>query len=169
MKKKVIINGNSDQVEFEFERLGSAEVNITYNEVAINGRKVIDGSSDQFDVINLDGRNFKVKRVGDYISIDGKNFKVESAISGLAKKSGGDGNMMSPMPGKILKVMVTVGEEVVEGQGLLVMEAMKMEHTIKAAHGGVVAAIHYKEGELVDGGVDLLDLEVAQSNESKDK
>lgn len=160
MKKKLLINGQKE--EFEFERLGTTEVRVSFKEVAVSGRKVINASADQFDVINLDGRNIRVKRVGDYISIEGKNYKVESASSAVAKKSSGDGNMASPMPGKILKVMVNEGEEVVEGQGLLVMEAMKMEHTIKAAHAGKVMAIHYKAGDLVDGGVDLLDLEVTQ-------
>ncbi len=160
MKKKLLLNGI--QEEFLFERKGSSEIELKFNEVELQGRQVLPGSSDQFDVINLGGQNLRVKRVGDYITINGKNYKVESALAALSKKSGGDGNMMSPMPGKILKVMVNVGDEVEEGQGLLVMEAMKMEHTIKAAHPGVVSAIHYQEGQLVDGGVDLLDLDVAE-------
>ena len=162
MKKKLLLSGNEEV--FNFERVANTSVQVSFEDSTVEGTLVSSGSSDQFDVIRLNGRNQRVKRVGDYISIDGKNYKVESATAALAKKSGGEGNMASPMPGKILKVMVEVGAEVAEGEGLLVMEAMKMEHTIKAAHAGTVAAIHYKEGDLVDGGVDLLEL-VQSENE----
>ncbi len=157
MKKKLLLSGN--QEEFNFEKTGNTVVEVTFGSSKVSGQSVSTGSSDQFDVICLNGKNLRVKRVGDYLTIDGKNYKVQSATAALSKKSGGDGNMTSPMPGKILKVMVEVGAEVAEGEGLLVMEAMKMEHTIKAAHAGKVVAIHYKEGDLVDGGVDLLELE----------
>jgi len=161
MKKKLLLNGEKE--EFNFERVNAGEVHVEFNDQRVQGHQISQGSTDQFDVINLSGRNIRVKRVGDFICIDGKNYKVENATAALAKKSGGEGNMTSPMPGKILKVMVSAGDEVQEAQGLLVMEAMKMEHTIKAAHSGKVVAIHYKEGDLVDGGVELLELEATES------
>lgn len=162
MKKKLLISGIEGEVEFNFDRSGSSQVRVELQGQKVEGMLVGQGSSDQFDVVNLNGTNYRVKRIGDFVTIDGKNFKVQGTSALLSKKSGGEGNMNSPMPGKILKVMVKVGDQVEEGQGLMVMEAMKMEHTIKAAHAGVIKAIHYKEGDLVDGGVDLLDLEADQ-------
>lgn len=72
----------------------------------------------------------------------------------LGAQTGG-GGLKSPMPGKILQVLVRVGDKVTVGEPLLVMEAMKMEHTIKANATGVVSKLDYQEGDLIDGGVSL--------------
>jgi 3-methylcrotonyl-CoA carboxylase alpha subunit len=60
------------------------------------------------------------------------------------------GGCVAPMPGKIVKVFVDEGDAVEEGQTLLVMEAMKMEHAVKAPQAGKVARLHVAEGEQVD-------------------
>lgn len=62
------------------------------------------------------------------------------------------------MPGTVVKVMVREGDEVGEGQPLLVLEAMKMEQTVSAPHAGIVAALPYGEGELVGGGAVLAEV-----------
>ncbi|MEV7006511.1 biotin carboxylase N-terminal domain-containing protein [Streptosporangium sp. NPDC051022] len=62
----------------------------------------------------------------------------------------GDGVVRSPMPGTVLVVKVTAGEQVVEGQPLLVVEAMKMEHTVTAPLGGTVAELPVRAGQAVD-------------------
>ena len=69
------------------------------------------------------------------------------------------GRLTAPMPGKIISVHVSDGEAVERGTPLLVLEAMKMEHTISAPTGGTVAIVHYKAGDLVEEGADLLDFE----------
>jgi acetyl/propionyl-CoA carboxylase alpha subunit len=60
------------------------------------------------------------------------------------------GGLTAPMPGKVVKVLVAAGEEVAAGAALVVLEAMKMEHTVRAVGGGVVAAIHVAVGDQVD-------------------
>ena len=70
----------------------------------------------------------------------------------------GSGEVSLPMPGRIVKVHVQEGATVAKGQALLVVEAMKMEHTLKAARDGVVAKLAAREGEMVDAGVILLEL-----------
>jgi acetyl-CoA carboxylase biotin carboxylase subunit len=60
------------------------------------------------------------------------------------------GGLTAPMPGKVVKVHVAAGETVVAGAALVVLEAMKMEHTVRAPGGGVVRAIHVAVGEQVD-------------------
>jgi biotin carboxyl carrier protein len=60
------------------------------------------------------------------------------------------------MPGKILEVHVSEGQSVTSGDVLMVMEAMKMEHKIVASSDGKVASIHFKEGDQVPQGAELL-------------
>lgn len=69
------------------------------------------------------------------------------------------GGLTAPMPGKIIAVHVSAGEKVKQGQALLVMEAMKMEHTISATAEGVVTEVFFAVGDQVAEGVALLSLE----------
>jgi 3-methylcrotonyl-CoA carboxylase alpha subunit len=71
----------------------------------------------------------------------------------------GSESLTSPMPGTLIKVLVSEGQEVQEGQPLVVLEAMKMEHTIVAPHAGIVQRLAYGEGASVAGGVTLVELE----------
>ena len=68
-------------------------------------------------------------------------------------------NYIAPMNGTIAEVMVTAGEQVSEGQALLIMEAMKMQHTITANADGIVTQVYFNAGDLVDGGTTLLEFE----------
>ena len=65
----------------------------------------------------------------------------------------------SPMPGVVARVMVAPGDVVQKGQPLLTLEAMKMEHVIRAPRPGRVRAVLAKAGEMVSGGVALVELE----------
>ncbi|TQV87550.1 acetyl/propionyl/methylcrotonyl-CoA carboxylase subunit alpha [Aliikangiella coralliicola] len=68
-------------------------------------------------------------------------------------------NLTAPMPGTVIDVLVNPGDTVEEGQALIVMEAMKMEHTIKAHKDSVIAEVLYQEGDLVDEGAELISFE----------
>jgi 3-methylcrotonyl-CoA carboxylase alpha subunit len=65
------------------------------------------------------------------------------------------------MPGRIVRQLVAIGARVRRGAPLLVLEAMKMEHTIVAPSDGRIAALRYAEGDQVEEGVVLLDFEGA--------
>ena len=71
------------------------------------------------------------------------------------------GGFTAPMNGTVVEVMVSAGQSVTAGQTLLVMEAMKMEHAIRADKDGLVTEIYYQAGDLVDGGASLLLFEAA--------
>ncbi|ASI98611.1 pyruvate/oxaloacetate carboxyltransferase [Thermococcus celer] len=71
---------------------------------------------------------------------------------------GGEGVVTAPMPGKILRILVNEGEKVKTGQGLLVLEAMKMENEIPSPKDGVIKKILVKEGDTVDTGQALVEL-----------
>ena len=62
----------------------------------------------------------------------------------------------APMPGKVVRVMVKVGDEVAEGQGLLVVEAMKMENELRSPKAGKVTELHAVEGAAVESGAKLV-------------
>ena len=76
-----------------------------------------------------------------------------------------EGGLVAPMPGKVVKVLVSVGSEVAAGTALVVLEAMKMEHTVRAQSAGTVRALHVAVGDQVDGD-HLLAVVVTQAREA---
>ena len=70
------------------------------------------------------------------------------------------GRLTAPMPGKVVAIMVETGTPVLKGDALLIMEAMKMEHTISAPSDGQVCEFHYPVGAVVNEGAELLDFVV---------
>ncbi len=73
-----------------------------------------------------------------------------------AAAESGAGQLTSPMPATIVAVPVKAGDNVAQGEKLIILEAMKMEHTICAPVAGVIKAIHFKVGDQVEEGVELL-------------
>jgi biotin carboxyl carrier protein len=67
-------------------------------------------------------------------------------------------SLTAPMPGTVVKVLVDEGQEVEEGQLLLVLEAMKMEQPVTAPHAGVVHSLPFEKGSLVPGGAVLAEV-----------
>ena len=76
-------------------------------------------------------------------------------------EAGRAGSLVAPMPGAVLRVLVEPGAEVVAGQALLTMEAMKMEHTVVAPAAGVVAEVLVRAGQQLDSGQPLVRIEAA--------
>jgi 3-methylcrotonyl-CoA carboxylase alpha subunit len=68
---------------------------------------------------------------------------------------------MAPMPGSVVEVLVQAGATVEKGAALIILEAMKMEHTIRAPSAGTVKAVFFARGDQVTEGVNLLDFEAA--------
>mmetsp|Transcript_13813 Transcript_13813/g.18036 ORF Transcript_13813/g.18036 Transcript_13813/m.18036 type:complete len:718 (-) Transcript_13813:409-2562(-) len=84
---------------------------------------------------------------------------VDNFDGGSATSSGA---YTAPMPGKIVKVMVSKGDQVEEGQTMIIMEAMKMEHVIKASRDGVVSAVSVEVDDFVEDSQTLCSLEQAE-------
>ena len=74
------------------------------------------------------------------------------------------GHLMAPMSGTVVAVLAQPGDEVEKGAALMVLEAMKMEHTIAAPTAGRVVAVHFAVGDRVSEGADLVDLEEAEDS-----
>lgn len=75
-------------------------------------------------------------------------------FSGIAKR-----RVRAEMPGRVVKVLVNVGQQVDVGQGVVILEAMKMENEVKATRSGKIRTIHVKEGDRVEGGAILVEFE----------
>jgi 3-methylcrotonyl-CoA carboxylase alpha subunit len=110
------------------------------------GRAAVDGRG--VDVV-YDGRPYRLAFVAPPVL----------GATGSAAGGGAAGAIASPMPGKIVKVVVGPGDAVSERDLLIVLEAMKMEHRIEATHDGVVKRVAVVPGQLVTGGATLVELE----------
>ncbi len=92
------------------------------------------------------------------------HFTAERA-SGRSGAGVGEGDLTSPMPGKVIEVRVSEGQAVTAGQSLMVIEAMKMEYDISAPFAGQVTHVHFAAGEMVDAGATLVELHAGSENE----
>ena len=86
--------------------------------------------------------------------------RVSSARPLARRRMGGDASagLVAPMPGRIRRTLVEAGQEIAKGDVVLVLEAMKMEHAIRAPHDGVVTRIEHREGDLVEAGAVLAEI-----------
>ena len=114
----------------------------------------------------LSGLNAWEARVaGSEITIGGHRFQFEFHDPRQWKGSGhtagahGRVSIVAAMPGKIVRVLVSVGETVEAGQGIVVVEAMKMQNELKAPQDGRVTAIDVKENDSVNAGAVLATIE----------
>ena len=102
-------------------------------------------------------------RLGDslYLHFAGELRSVQR-VDPIAEAQAGQhqhGGLSAPMNGSIVRVLVAAGQTVEAGTALVVLEAMKMEHSIRAAHAGVVKALYCVEGEMVAEGAVLVELD----------
>jgi biotin carboxyl carrier protein len=99
-----------------------------------------------------------------FVKMGRADFLVEQAdVARASRGRANEDRLESPMPGVVTKVMVSEGEAVRKGQALLAVEAMKMEHLIRAPRDGRVAQVRARAGEMVNGGVPLVELQAQES------
>jgi biotin carboxyl carrier protein len=145
---------------------------------------VVDGRPVEIDPQNLEsvrevepgvfsvlvkGRSFEVRAVktldGLHVHAGGRQFSVEVRdprdATRLSRAAAGSGrqNISTPMPGKVVRMLVREGDAVEAGQGLVVVEAMKMQNEMKAARAGRVVEVRVRDGETVVAGDTLVVLE----------
>lgn len=155
------------------------------HEVTIDGDAVdFDGTPVRASIENLAGTPVQLLRIGGEthriiarrgevmgrydLSIDGHRITVDAldertrairALSGASGRAARPTHLMAPMPGLIVRVNVKEGDAVRPGQGLVVMEAMKMENELRAAGAGTVRRVLVSPGSAVEKGVMLLEME----------
>jgi len=163
MEKKIIINGTEHCIHL----ISKSAEKIVFE---LNGKEyttTLQNEAEGIQYLECNGKNHKARTekfhkdgtlqvfVDDlegYINLPGK---VRAA-----KQSGvSEGSLKSPMPGKVFKVLKEEGQDVKAGEIILILEAMKMEHTIKAHNDGVVKKIYFKEGDQVQADAQLCEIE----------
>jgi 3-methylcrotonyl-CoA carboxylase alpha subunit len=85
--------------------------------------------------------------------------------TGVQNVVASDGMLVSPMPGRVIGVAVRIGDKVTKGQKLLILEAMKMEHSLTAPFAGLVAELHAMEGAQISEGTLLVRIEMEAGSE----
>jgi 3-methylcrotonyl-CoA carboxylase alpha subunit len=127
---------------------------------ALSGERLPDGRL----LVRLDGRAFRARAVREgrdwhvFCEGDYRRLSLRQELA-AADQEGAAGSLAAPMPGRITKVMARKGAKVARGDALLILEAMKMEHTITAPADGVVKEVHCQAGEQVLEGAELITLE----------
>lgn len=145
--ERVTIDGEEKPYSFEMLRDGYASL-------------VIDGQSIPVSVEPAGDGRVRVTIAGQRTEVEVKD-KRDLLVDefGLGADAAAGGEVRAPMPGLVLEVLVEEGEKVEAEQGLLVLEAMKMENELKAPSGGIVGTIHAEEEAAVDKDDLLIEIE----------
>jgi biotin carboxyl carrier protein len=116
---------------------------------------LIDGRS--FDVtVHRSSSHYQVTVNGAALEVALRDPKQLRHQSSAGKESDGPASVTAPMPGKLVKLLVAEGDAVNEGQGVAVVEAMKMQNELKAPRAGMVEKVGAVEGQAVNAGEVLL-------------
>jgi propionyl-CoA carboxylase alpha chain len=112
-------------------------------------------AGDVVDLTTPDGirRRYRVRPDAHQVEVNGPEGQSSFALRSEDdpdERDGVAGQCRAPLPGTITKVLVAVGDTVADGDGLVVLEAMKMEHTLRADGTGTVAQVHCAPGQQVD-------------------
>jgi len=139
------------------KRKSTYELQVRDKTVRVSGRVLHSVSPNSRHLIaSIDNQTYQgdVVRHGQslhvYISGDQYTYKLPEVHFGQSE--GSAGGLTAPMAGTVVKVFVKAGDVVKKGASLVVMEAMKMEHTIKAPFEGVISSVHFQQGQFVEGG-----------------
>lgn len=92
-----------------------------------------------------------------YVRVESERMR-SAAQAKSPTAAAGERVIKSPMPGRVVKVLVAKGDAVEVGQGLVVLEAMKMENEVRARAAGTVLEVHVKQGSTVEGNAKLVTL-----------
>jgi biotin carboxyl carrier protein len=143
----------------------------------------VDGAAVDVSVVEAEAGLYLLRRAGEQVvaQVDGTGAKTQVALrragkdvvvvgaevgevrrvaveTARATQSAGPVTIRSPIPGRVVKVMVKVGDPIAAGATAVVLEAMKMENELRAPRAGTVSAVHCAEGTAVESGQDLITL-----------
>ncbi len=113
----------------------------------------------------LDGQHWALGAAGERVEIevqDDRSKQIEE-LTGRGRKEAAGGVIKAPMPGLVVRVEVSEGQAVEVGDGLVVVEAMKMENELRATQKGVVEQVHVQAGDRVEKGAELVTLKSPNS------
>ncbi len=159
MKKTLIINKKEIEFKVISKKGGQVLFLLGDKEYQIKNAGMVNRNL----AIMINDKQYEIPHSKDttgntHLNIGHKSFIVEEKkILRSKAKNVGHASMKSPMPGKVLKILVKPGQVVSAHEPLIVMEAMKMEHTIRAIENGTIGKLYFNEGDMVEGNVDLIE------------
>ncbi|MFH1502145.1 MAG: biotin/lipoyl-containing protein [Candidatus Eisenbacteria bacterium] len=124
---------------------------------------IVDGESRTARIARREG--------GLVVWVDGRRVDLDmgsaadEAVGSAGAGGGGSGIIKAPMPGSVVKVLVSEGQEVTAGQSLVIVEAMKMENEVRSPVAGVVKAVNVSEGDSVGTTEPMIEVEPAETDE----
>ncbi len=148
-------------------------------EILKDGNVLVNGKPHEVDFLGLEESLYSIiqNSKSHEIAIEEERGKYELQLEGrlyeatvldqrallMAQRKGGlmtgSGEVASPMPGLIVEVLVNVGDEVTQGQTVVILESMKMQNELKAPRDGIVQKIACEAGQTVDKGNLLINIE----------
>ena len=155
MKLQAELNDEQHEIEIKrdgekvFARIDDREYNLEASEVEPNvwllkiDNRIFQIYAAPNGIVNLGKHQFEIKL------IDPKKMRGSGAAGANAAASS---EIKTAMPGKLVRILVEVGAEIAKGDGVLVVEAMKMQNEMKAQKDGIVKEIRYAEGATVNAG-----------------
>jgi len=110
----------------------------------------------------LEGRRWALGAAGERLEVEVQDDRAKQieALTGQGRKAAVGGVIKAPMPGLVVRVEVSKGATVEVGEGVVVVEAMKMENELRAPYAGTVRALHVRSGDPVDAGQLLVELDI---------
>jgi pyruvate carboxylase subunit B len=169
VKYVVSVGGREIEVEVDGDRVTVAGTSLPAALRVIPGtparQLVLDGRPTVLTMRSTGRGQWSLGTVGDRWEaevVDERTRHIRSLTAG-AERTRGPTTLRAPMPGLVLRLLVEPGREVARGDGLVVLEAMKMENELKAPAGGVVGAVHVRPGEPVEKGQVLVEFGRAPS------
>ena len=163
-----------------YVRVGDEEIEVTHDGCEVH----VDGAKLEAHIAEVEGTPVRMLTVGDEVHriivrrgatrgrytlwVDGFRHEVEALdermraireLAGATAGPTGPAPLVAPMPGMVVRVQVQVGDVVQPGQGLVVMEAMKMENELRATAAATVKAVVVQPGTAVEKGALLIELE----------
>jgi acetyl/propionyl-CoA carboxylase alpha subunit len=174
MKYTAIIRGEERDVQIQPLDENRFEIELDGQKRIIDARFCADDAvsllidNKSYDLTySMDGDRVELNFWNQYFDIemlDERKMRMRKVRSEL--EMGGPEEIKTSMPGKIVKCLVKPGDVVEPGQGIIIVEAMKMENELKCRNGGVVKVIHVSPGETVESDVVLVEIEpLSASNE----
>jgi len=157
--------------EVSWKRLANDQFAVSSGDWQATVRLVSSGFADESGSVGLeiDGiqRTFRIAEADDQVFIQsGSLSRVVTRLPRYPRstKASEHESAYAPMPGQVLKILVAVGQQVSAGDALVVLEAMKMEQTLRASTAGVVEAVLVKPGDVVAPGDTLVEIAAVSSS-----
>jgi len=173
MRTQFVLDSGADERRLTVEELGDGVYRVTQGEreIVVDARRL--GESEYHLLCEDQGHDVLVERVdeggsllvhrdGGFATVtllDERQAARLSLSAGARRGARGAGAVRAPMPGKVVKTLVKAGDQVSAGQGIIIIEAMKMENELRTASDGTVKEIRVSEGDAVEAGENLVLIE----------